>query len=54
MAVRGFLAVYMTTVLALDVVFEIVYAGRGRLLPFFISNVSYAIQIVYYWITFVS
>lgn len=53
-AVRGLLAVYMTAVLALDFVFEIVYAKRGRLLVFFISNVSYTIQITYYWITFVS
>jgi len=52
--VRGFLAIYMTTVLALDLVFEIVYAKRGRLLLFFISDLSYVIQIIYYWITFVS
>ncbi len=53
MIVRGLLAVYMTTVLALDLTFEIVYAGRGRLSPFFVSNVSYVIQIIYYWISFV-
>lgn len=53
MIVRGLLAVYMTTVLALDLTFEIVFAGRGRLFLFFIGNVSYLIQIIYYWITFV-
>lgn len=53
MVVRGLLAAYMTAVLALDLTFEIVYAGRGRLFPFFVSNVSYVIQIIYYWISFV-
>lgn len=53
MIARGLLAIYMTIVLALDLNFEIVHAGRGRLFPFFIGNVCYVVQVIYYWITFV-
>lgn len=52
--VRGFLALYMTTVIALSLYVEISYAKRGPLFVFGADNVSYFFQVVYYWISFVS
>lgn len=51
---RGSLAVYMTIILALELSYEIVNRERGKYFVFLLSNFSYALQTIYYWITFVS
>lgn len=51
---RGFLAIYMTAILALELASEILNRERGRDFIFLLSNFSYAIQTAYYWMTFVS
>ncbi|MCJ1301192.1 hypothetical protein MMC08_003991 [Hypocenomyce scalaris] len=52
LALRGFLAIYMSVILVLELSFEIFQRERGRYFVFLISNFSYAIQTTYYWITF--
>ena len=54
LALRGFLAIYMSVMLVLELSFEIFQRESGRYFVFLISNFSYAIQTTYYWITFVS
>lgn len=44
----------MTIILALELPYEIVNGERGKYFVFLLSNFSYTLQTIYYWITFVS
>lgn len=51
LAVRAFVASFLSIVFSLDIVYGINYTQRGNQLAFEASNVSLVIQIFYYWTT---
>ncbi len=51
LCIRSAIAVYLTAVFALSLFYEIAFAKRGKLFAFSAGNVSFAIQIAYYWIS---
>ena len=53
LAVRAIVAAFLSIVLTLDILYEINDNHTGKQSAFKVSNVSLAIQILYYWITMV-
>ena len=51
LAVRAIVALFLTIVIALEILYEIIYTQRRKQLPFEASNVSLVIQMLYCWTT---
>lgn len=54
MAVRGFIAMYMTIVFAMLIYYDLKKAEHGWLIPFELPSIIYLLQVIYAWMTLVS
>ena len=54
MVLRIIIAVYMSTVFGLQLYLQMGPKRNGKFCAFEISNISFAIQLIYYWISCVS
>jgi hypothetical protein len=53
-AARGFIAMYMSIVFAILIYYDVKKAEHGWLIPFELPNITYLLQVMYAWTTFVS